>query len=149
MYYSSIGLYESMASSLQKGASYGVSLLVPESPALFLIGTAAWYYGRCVAITYAPGAVANHFIQITVVFMKSITIGKAVGTAVIAPILTPQVLPFVIEVTGCGAFAVVVIIGNLMLRHLLKKKEEAPKKEAPEKPLKKKPEAKVEAAVKT
>ena len=118
--------YESIAARLEQGVAYGAALLIPKSPILAVVGAGVWIYGRWVAITYAPGLLADHFINMTIVFMKSATIGKAVGVALIAPIFTPQVLPFVVDLTGFGAAALVVIIGNLAIKHLMKKKSEEP-----------------------
>lgn len=118
-------MYGTVAKSVEQGLQYGVSLLIPKSPVLLVVSGVAWYYGRCLAITYAPGILASHFIKVTEAFMNSVSIGRALGTAFTAPMFTPHILPYTVDFVGLLSYGFVTIIGNLAIKYLFKEADDS------------------------
>jgi hypothetical protein len=111
--------------SLGDGVAAVVKFGVPKGWGVVVSGCAFWY-GKRVALTYAPGIVANYFINSTIVFTGSTVTGKALGITVVAPMFTPSVVPWVAFGVGCALFYTVAVICNLIQKYLLKKAEPKP-----------------------
>jgi len=115
---------------LEKGVSFVITSWIPKEPWIAAVaGFAAWY-GRRVALTYAPGYLANYFIKATVTFIGSETIGKITGATIVAPLITPTLTPWVAAAAGFAMFCVISIICNLVKK--LFDKYCCPKKEEKE-----------------
>ncbi len=116
--------------SLGDGVAAVVKFGVPKGWGLVVSGCAFWY-GKRVALTYAPGIVANYFINSTIVFTGSTVTGKALGITIVAPMFTPSVVPWVAFGIGCALFYIVAVICNLIQKYLLKKAATESKGSAP------------------
>ncbi len=114
-------LYDQALTGFEKTVAAVSTAWIPRKPWIGFVGVCACWYGRRVALTYAPGYVANYFIQATIVFTGSATIGKATGIALVAPMFTPSVVPWVATITGLALLYSVVLICNLFQQYVIEK----------------------------
>lgn len=98
---------------IERGSSALGRLLVPQSGPVWLIAGAAAWYGRRVALTYAPGYLAQYCIRSTINSMGE-TMGNIIGTTVVAPAMVPSLVPIAATITAIGFWYTAVIIGNLV-----------------------------------
>ena len=115
--------YDKITSAADKGVALLASAFIPRSPFGLMLAGAGMWYGRRVALTYAPGYIAQHFINMTITFVGSATFGKMIGFTVVAPMLTPSVVPFVATLVGCLFFCLIALICNVIQRVLFGSKK--------------------------
>ncbi len=98
-------------SFVTEGLSFVATAWIPEKPwAIAAVSIAGWY-GRQVALTYAPGIIANYFIQTTAAYVMG---GTILGATIVAPMLTPSIVPLWAIATGAAFMYVVGLIVNLI-----------------------------------
>lgn len=108
--------YATVVQQTEKIISMGVSSGIPQRPWIAAVASAACWYGRRVALTYAPGYLANRFIQMTILFLGSETMGTLIGTTVVAPMLTPSLVPTAAMVAGLALFYLTTVSANLVVK---------------------------------
>lgn len=108
--------YNGFVRKIEIGVSYCTTAWIPQRPWVAAVSGGAWWYGRRVALTYAPGYIANHFIRMTVIFLGSETAGTFLGTTLVAPMFTPSLTPMVATAAGGVLFYIVALICNLAVK---------------------------------
>jgi hypothetical protein len=101
---------------IEEGSALLGRFSVPQSGPVWLFASAAAWYGRRIALTYAPGFLADYCIYSTIHSMGE-TVGRVVGTTVVAPAMVPSLVPMAAAVTAVGFWYTAVVIGNLV--HLI------------------------------
>jgi hypothetical protein len=109
----------SLVDNITSAVSLAATAWIPKKPWIAVVGGIAWWYGHQVALTYAPGIIAEYFISTTAAYLG--IGGTLLGTTVVAPMLTPALVPLVAVGIGCVFFYVAVLIANLVQKYLLKK----------------------------
>ncbi len=107
--------FNTITSHVDKGTTLLVKLWTPQKGWITVAAAAAWWYGRQVALTYAPSLVADYFIDKTAAYLGSATLGKVIGATIVAPAMTPSIVPWVAVAAGFGFFILTVIICNIAL----------------------------------
>lgn len=103
-----------ITNKLERASTFIATSWIPQSPYTFAFATSAGIYGRRLGETYAAGYISSFFINKTVVFMGSETLGRAAGIAIVAPMFTPELTSLAVAATGFVMFYVAVLIGNLI-----------------------------------
>lgn len=107
-------MYTAAVNKLEASFSFVFKMSIPRHPAVIGFATCAGIYGRRIAQTYAPGYISDFFISRTIVFMKSETLGRVTGITIVAPMLTPDLIPYA-EWFACSAMTLTaILIGNLV-----------------------------------
>jgi hypothetical protein len=104
--------------SLHEGVVFITTLWIPTEFWVGAVAAAVAWYGRQVTLTYGPGLLADYLIQATVNFMGNATLGKITGAAIVAPIVTPSLIPWVAAAASCLMFVVAACICNLIQRFI-------------------------------
>lgn len=108
-----MNLYDQMTTGVERGMTVLATAWIPHNPVTLGLAAAVCWYGRRVALTYAPGYIAQYFINFTVTSMGATT-GKIIGATVIAPLFTPSLVPITAAVFGCALFYSISVICNLI-----------------------------------
>lgn len=107
--------------ALEKVAE-GVSIVstawIPRKPWVAALAGFAFWYGRRVALTYAPGVIANFLINTTANYMIG---GSFIGATVVAPMLTPSIVPWVALAFGCALFYLISVISNFVQKYIFER----------------------------
>lgn len=105
--------YEKLECRVEAGIAYVATIWIPKQPLGFAAACIGGWYGRQVAVGYAPGLVAHYFKESAVAYMGSASVGAAVNASVIAPVASQIIVPYLVDFIGFIAFALVGIICNL------------------------------------
>ncbi len=116
-------MYDSLVQHTEQGVHLLTTCWIPQKPWVAVLAGAACWYGRRVALTYVPGLLANYFIHMTVIFTGSVTIGKVVGATVVAPMLTPSLVPWAATIIGFGLLYLVATICNIFNKYVLNRQK--------------------------
>ena len=108
--------YDKMFERTRSSIALVTTAWIPRRPWIGVVSGGAFWYGRRVALTYAPGILADYFIKLTITFVGSETAGKVVGMTVVAPMFTPSVTPLAAMATGGILFYAVSLICNLAVQ---------------------------------
>lgn len=107
-------MYNYLRDKINAGTTVLATAWIPQTPAVAVFAGCSLWYGRQVALTYAPGYLANYFINLTVAFMGTATVGKVIGATIVAPVMTPSMTPFIATAVGLAMFYCASVIGNLI-----------------------------------
>lgn len=110
-------IYDNIISGVRNATNAVATAWIPEKPWVATFGVVALWYGRRVALTYAPGYLADYFIKITVAFVGNQMVGKSVGAAFVAPIMVPSITPWAAFAFGSMLFYIACVIGNLVQKY--------------------------------
>lgn len=113
-----LGAYDKARSGMEAAVSAVATAWIPHHPVIGIIAGCAMWYGRQVALTYAPGWIADMFINCTITFIGSTSAGTFLGTTVVAPMMTPGLVPLAAAAVGFGTFYLISLIGNLAYKIL-------------------------------
>jgi hypothetical protein len=113
-------MYDYLVEKIESGVQAISTAWIPKKPWIAAVAAGASWYGRRVALTYAPGKIADFCINRTIVFMGSETAGKIVGATIVAPLIVPDLTPLVAVAAGAIAFYLIAAIGNLV-QHLFER----------------------------
>lgn len=98
---------------IERGSAQLGRFLVPQSGPIWIIAAAAAWYGRRVALTYAPGYLADYCIRSSISSMGE-TMGRVVGATVVAPAMVPSLVPVAAGVTAVAFWYATVLVGNFV-----------------------------------
>jgi hypothetical protein len=103
-----------IADKLTRVSAFVSSSWIPQSPYTLVFATCGGVYGRRLGETYAAGYISNYFINKTIIYMGSETLGRAAGVAIVAPMFTPELTALAVLAAGCMMFYIAVLIGNII-----------------------------------
>jgi hypothetical protein len=103
-------------SFMAEGISFIATAWIPKKPwTIAAVGFAGWY-GHQVALTYAPGIIADYLIKTTAAYLA--VGGTVLGVTVVAPMLTPTIVPLVAVAASLAFMYIVGLIVNLIQKLL-------------------------------
>lgn len=103
-----------IVNKIERGMTYVSKSFVPQSPYTLAFGSFAWWYGKRLGETYAPGYISDYFINRTITYMGSETLGRTTGMMIVAPMFTPELAPLAAFAAGCVMCCIAILIGNLV-----------------------------------
>lgn len=62
--------YSRMVQRTERGIAFVATAWIPQRPWVGVVSGGAFWYGRRVALTFAPGMLADRFIKLTVTFVR-------------------------------------------------------------------------------
>ncbi len=110
---------ECIVDKITEGITLLATAWIPKKPWVAALATFALWYGRRVALTYAPGFIANYLINATAAYVG--VGGAFIGATIVAPLLTPTIVPWVATIAGVALCYIVSVIANIVQKYLFER----------------------------
>jgi hypothetical protein len=114
MYVSMVNTFDQGMSRFELGVARLSTSWIPKKPWIWAFAGLAGSYGKRLGETYAAGYISGFFINRTIIFMGSETMGRITGITIVAPMFTPDLVPWGISLSAFVMFYFAVLIGNLV-----------------------------------